>query len=365
MRFLLSAVLAGGVIGTAGAANYDSRLYVSPGVSYVAADAGRGVNNGEAFSVTVGMPVADNRNYELDLGWAELDSTKLINLNANMISFFDPKLPMLFSVLSAGVLSVDSALGDNYFSPNVAAGLGAMIPAWMGKLRIEGLLRADLHFNGAAGLGGKRAFIEPIVRLGYSIPLGAQRTLQANDSTAVDVIRPAGQDNDGDGVNDNTDLCPGTPLGTVVDATGCAVQGAGAIAPSKQDCRSPALDEAVDQFGCAVDRAVILNGVNFDFDSDLLTDQAKKVLDDVATVLQGMAGAKAEIAGHTSDEGNEHYNIDLSQRRADAVRSYLLAAGVPAKQLVAKGYGGNAPLAANDSIRNRKQNRRVEVKIIK
>lgn len=365
MRILLSAVLVGGVVGTAAAANYDTRLYVTPGVAYVNSDAGRGVENGEAFSLSAGLPVSDTRNYELELGWAGLGSADLINLNANLLTFFDPQQPMLFSVLSAGVLHSDGGPGPNVISPNVAAGLGAMIPAFMGKLRLEGLLRADLHFHESAGLGGKKAFIEPIIRLGYSIPLGQAPKADTPVVEEVDVIEPMGDDADNDGVSDSVDLCPGTPMGSSVDATGCSMQTTAAVDLPTENCRAPKLDEAVDEYGCAVDRAVILNGVNFDFDSVELTSEAKATLDDVAMILRDMTDARAEIAGHTSDEGDELYNIDLSQRRAAVVRRYLISAGVPSKQLVSKGYGGNAPVTANNSIKGRRENRRVEVKVIK
>ena len=179
----------------------------------------------------------------------------------------------------------------------------------------------------------------------------------------VAVVDPMGADSDSDGVNDDADLCPGTPLGTVVDATGCAVgNNAGSVTPG--DCRQPRLDEAVDEYGCAVDRSVILNDVNFEFDSDVLTGQAESVLDDVAQVISTMPDATIEIAGHTSDEGDEYYNIDLSQRRAQAVREYLINAGVGAAQLAAKGYGDNAPLKPNTTIGGRRENRRVEVRVV-
>lgn len=363
MRILLSVVLFGGVVGQAVAGHYDDRLYISPGASYVITDAGRGEDEDVGYSVILGMPVSENRNYELDLGYAGLGDTDVYNLNVNMLTFFDPNTPGLFTLLSGGVLHADGGLGDDYFSANLAGGLGAMIPAFYGSVRLEALLRADLHFNEDAGLGGKKAFAEPIFRLGYSIPLGAksQPTSPAGDDVAV--VDPMGADSDSDGVNDDADLCPGTPLGTVVDATGCAVgSNAGSVTPA--DCRQPRLDEAVDEYGCAVDRSVILNDVNFEFDSDVLTAQAESVLDDVAQVISTMANAKIEIAGHTSDEGDEFYNIDLSQRRAQAVREYLINAGVTSSQLAAKGYGDNAPLKPNTTISGRRENRRVEVRVV-
>lgn len=364
MRLLLSVILFGGVAGTAIAADYDSRLYVSPSVGYLITDPGRGVDDDFSYGLTAGLPVSETQNYELSVGYADLDSNSLINLNANLLTFFDPNLPSLFSILSAGVLYSDGGPGTDYFSPNVAVGLGALLPGWFGKFRLEALLRGDLHYNESAGLGGKKAFVEPLIRLGYSIPLGPEPSASAPAYAGVNVV-DSDADSDNDGVADSTDVCPGTPLGTVVDATGCATTGSTAPVQPAGDCRPPVLDESVDQYGCAVDRSVVLNGVNFEFDSDVLTRAAEVILDDVAQVLAGMPGTPVEIAGHTSDEGDQYYNIDLSQRRADAVRRYLIAAGIPASQLMAKGYGGNAPVNQNDTAKGRRGNRRVEIKVVR
>ena len=363
MRILLSAVLLASVAAPATAANYDDRFYIAPNLNYVLTDAGRGEDDSEGYGLTLGMPVSDTRNYELDLGYASLGGTDLYNINANLLTFFDPNTPGLFTILSGGLLNSDGGPGDDYFSANVAAGIGALLPGFFGKFRLEALLRADLHFNEGAGLGGKKAFAEPVIRLGYQIPLGPEPQVDTPAGNRAHVVAPMGSDTDSDGVNDDADLCPGTPMGTIVDATGCATSNTSGLSGS--NCRQPMLDESVDEYGCAVDRSIILNGVHFEFDSDVLTSQATSVLDDVAQVLAGMENARIEIAGHTSDEGDEFYNIDLSQRRSQAVREYLINAGVPASELTAKGYGDNAPLQTNDSAAGRRENRRVEVKVLK
>lgn len=361
-KMLAVALLGAAVAAPVSAANYDSRLYVTPSVNYLITDGGRGENDKEGYGLTLGLPVSNTRNYELTFGYTSPGDTELMNLNASMLTFFDPNTPGLYSVLSLGVLNSDGGPGDNYVSGNVAAGLGGLLPGFFGKFRVEVLLRGDLHFNQKAGLGDKKTFVEPIFRLGYQIPLGPEPQVSSPEQDAVGIIAPVDADSDSDGVSDSADLCPGTVLGTVVDATGCAISSTQAVEGS--ECRQPKLDEAIDEYGCAVDRAVILNGVHFAFDSDALTAEAESVLDDVAQVLSGMPNAHIEIAGHTSDEGDEFYNIDLSQRRSAAVRRYLVSVGVPAEQLVAKGYGGKAPLESNNTTAGRRENRRVEVKII-
>ncbi len=109
---------------------------------------------------------------------------------------------------------------------------------------------------------------------------------------------------------------------------------------------------------------LVLEGINFDFDkADLLADD-KEILDRVATALNDPEWARTrfEVAGHTSSIGTEEYNLDLSQRRADAVVAYLVSKGVASDRLTAKGYGEANPLYPNDSEGRNWRNRRVELR---
>jgi outer membrane protein OmpA-like peptidoglycan-associated protein len=72
-----------------------------------------------------------------------------------------------------------------------------------------------------------------------------------------------------------------------------------------------------------------------------------------------------EVQGHTDDSGSEEYNLRLSQERAEAVLSWLVAAGVPREKLVARGYGFERPLGDNRVKTGRQKNRRVQFMIIK
>lgn len=108
-------------------------------------------------------------------------------------------------------------------------------------------------------------------------------------------------------------------------------------------------------------RPVILNGVNFEFDSARLTPDSSAVLDEVAMNLRNTAGIKVEVGGHASAEGNEMYNLDLSTRRANAVRTYLIEAGVDANSIRINSYGEIRPLVSNQNEAGRSVNRRVEL----
>ena len=98
---------------------------------------------------------------------------------------------------------------------------------------------------------------------------------------------------------------------------------------------------------------------NFEFNSDQLTQAARENLDQFAKAIKDprLAGSKFEIDGHTDAVGPEEYNQGLSERRADAVVSYLASDGIDKSLLVAKGFGKSKPRVANPYS---PENRRVE-----
>jgi len=71
-----------------------------------------------------------------------------------------------------------------------------------------------------------------------------------------------------------------------------------------------------------------------------------------------------ELQGHTDSRGADAYNLELSERRADSARDYLIAEGGSGTRLVAKGYGETQPIADNNSAAGRAQNRRVVMRVI-
>ena len=73
---------------------------------------------------------------------------------------------------------------------------------------------------------------------------------------------------------------------------------------------------------------------------------------------------KIEVAGHTDSVGDAAVNLQLSQQRADAVRTYLVQSGVPPEQVEATGYGENQPIADNATVEGRKTNRRIEFRVV-
>src|SRR5690606_32634479 len=97
-----------------------------------------------------------------------------------------------------------------------------------------------------------------------------------------------------------------------------------------------------------------------------VTPDSEQVLREVADAIKSRPEiVRVEVQGHTDDSGDEEYNVDLSQRRAEAVRKWLVdKGGVPADKLVAKGYGFSRPIADNRVRTGRQRNRRVQFVII-
>jgi len=102
-------------------------------------------------------------------------------------------------------------------------------------------------------------------------------------------------------------------------------------------------------------------GINFDSDSDRIKDESKPTLDKVVAVLKAKPDWKITIEGHTDSSSTPEHNQELSERRAAAVKTYLVSAGINAEGLKTAGFGSSQPLATNDDPLGRAQNRRVEL----
>lgn len=112
---------------------------------------------------------------------------------------------------------------------------------------------------------------------------------------------------------------------------------------------------------------LVLEGINFAYDSSSLTRESHAVLDRVAQALLApeWANSRWQIAGHTSGVGSHEYNMTLSQQRAESVRAYLVSKGVANSRLTPVGFGEQSPLYPNDSEGKNWRNRRVELRRIR
>lgn len=102
----------------------------------------------------------------------------------------------------------------------------------------------------------------------------------------------------------------------------------------------------------------------FAVNSSILQAGAYDEIDRVATVLNKYPQTSIQVAGHTDSTGTEEYNMQLSQRRADAVKNALVGRGVNSARISTIGYGESKPVASNATEAGRQQNRRVEIRII-
>jgi outer membrane protein OmpA-like peptidoglycan-associated protein len=171
------------------------------------------------------------------------------------------------------------------------------------------------------------------------------------------------RDSDGDGVTDDKDKCPNTPKGAKVNANGCAVDSDRDGVPDYKDkCPNTPRGAKVDRNGCSLvgEKLLILQGVNFEFDSAKITQNSEAILDKAVNVLKDNPKVKVRIEGHTDSTGSEEYNLALSQWRANAVRDYLVSKGIASGRLSTAGKGEGSPITSNQTREGRSQNRRVE-----
>ncbi len=177
-------------------------------------------------------------------------------------------------------------------------------------------------------------------------------------------------DNDGDGVVDAMDACPNNP--GPVENQGCPVL------DRDHDGIVDWLDKCPDVPGVAPDgcprkfklievkqdRIEIRQQVHFATGRFRVLKDSFALLDQVAQALKDAPRVRVRVEGHTDDVGREAANLRLSQRRAQAVRAYLVRKGIAPDRLEAVGYGPTRPLASNKTAKGRAQNRRTEFRIV-
>jgi outer membrane protein OmpA-like peptidoglycan-associated protein len=115
----------------------------------------------------------------------------------------------------------------------------------------------------------------------------------------------------------------------------------------------------------AIGASVNLPSVLFKQGTSELLPESSDELDMVVYFLKYNPTVEIELEGHTDDTGGEEASLKLSQERADVVKKYITARGISAKRVTGIGYGGANPIATNANEAGRRQNRRVEFKIVK
>lgn len=187
-------------------------------------------------------------------------------------------------------------------------------------------------------------------------------------------------DNDGDGVRDDIDKCPMTPEDDdgFQDDDGCPDpdnDGDGIMDPVDKCPNEPEdFDGDKDDDGCpdlykkivvTKTRIELKQKVFFKHNKSRIMSKSYELLDEVADVLSKNNALNVRIEGHTDSKASNRYNMKLSQRRANAVKKYLVGAGIEGARLIAKGFGEDVPIDTNDTKEGRARNRRVEFHIIR
>lgn len=171
-----------------------------------------------------------------------------------------------------------------------------------------------------------------VTSAGVKVPMEICGDVMAKEEPAPMMVDG---DDDGDGVPNSRDKCPGTRAGAKVDANGC---------------------EIIESI------TINLNVEEFAFDSAKLTPAMETALDDVASRIAASKGNEhLDVIGHTDSTGPEAYNEKLSVRRAQSVADYLASKGVDSTMMSVSGMGESSPIASNATREGRAQNRRVEI----
>lgn len=174
--------------------------------------------------------------------------------------------------------------------------------------------------------------------LGFAVGFGGEKEVVKEVTPEPVAIAPQVQeigDEDGDGVLDNVDRCPGTPKGVVVDEYGC-------------------------------EKVIVLNlRANFAFNSSNITPEYESKIKEVADILVEHKEYRVVLEGNTDSVGSAEYNKKLSLKRANAVADVLNRQGVDRSRISTIGLGEDNPVASNATKEGRAQNRRVDAKFRK
>ena len=350
---LLCAALLGGLslAGTASAQEFDDRWYVTGTAGMNIQDNERGTRNAPFGAIGVGKFLNPYWSLDGELNYQnpQVDRNQDLNWSQYGISFdvrrhfiaegrawnpyvvmglgyqraeeeFDPSNPLLPARFERNGAPSEREDGT------VAGKLGFGVQGDVGRIaiRTELAYRIDADDDSVGAFvtddvpqdDGADWFGDVLASVGVVVPLGPEPQAPVAPAPAPAAPSCADLDDDGDGVNNCDDKCPGSQAGQTIGPDGCPV-------PVSID----------------------LKGVNFDFDKSTLRPDAVAILSEAVQILQRYPDLKVEVAGHTDLCGSDAYNQALSERRATAVYDYLSSNGIDASRMVGpNGYGESRPL---------------------
>ena len=205
-------------------------------------------------------------------------------------------------------------------------------------------------------------------------------------------------DSDGDGISDNKDRCPN--VAGLVNMGGCPDSDGDGVENSKDGCptvsgpkenkgcpwpdsdgdsvldkddKCPKIAGSTSNNGCpegptkeeTAKITKLSKDIQFAFGSTTFTDGTPPVMDEIVGIISKYSGAKFSIEGHTDSVGTKSFNQNLSERRANAVKNYLISQGIDSNRLSSIGFGEDKPIDTNVNANGRSNNRRVEILFMK
>ncbi|MCB4366085.1 OmpA family protein [Hydrogenophaga taeniospiralis] len=154
-----------------------------------------------------------------------------------------------------------------------------------------------------------------------------------------------------------------TPATAAKDCDGAIVP-APAPAPAPVAAPAPAPAPAAPAPAPVATKVTYAADAFFDFDKAVLKPEGKAKLDDLAGKVSGINLEVVIAVGHTDSVGSDKYNQSLSNRRAEAVKAYLVSKGIESNRIYTEGKGESQPVADNGTREGRAKNRRVEVEVV-
>jgi OmpA-OmpF porin, OOP family len=250
-----------------------------------------------------------------------------------------------YFLVGAGVVSNDvDPDEDDGISAYGNVGIGWRMAPWSGWG-----IRPRFELRGVYD-SFKEGQVDVIAGLALEIPSARERVVEVERVVERIVEKPVDRivekevvrevqvpppDRDADGILDALDKCPDTVAGAKVAGDGCVHE----------------------------EQVVVLPNIEFAYASADLTADGKTTLGMVVRFMQDQANVRLDVWGHTDSQGEDAYNLNLSQKRAAAVVEFLASTGIAHARLTSAGFGESKPIATNANLAGRARNRRVELHI--
>ena len=370
--------------------------YVTGVLNYEIPDGVRDSDDGLGYKLGAGLPITEHMAAELSFydlkrkrnidGLDDYQLGVLANFvyDFGLYGFHFRYVPDFKPYLLAGPGYVrDDVRGFKHNHVGIDAGAGLLIPLHFGDWNWGWAIRTEAsavsQLDRGESVQGETFLTDFHLMIGLEIPLtpffGEHHSTKIEmPECSLAVVDPVSgrkdcvTDSDGDGVPDNIDECPGTPPDTKVDEKGCPISaGADAdgdgVADDVDQCPDTPAGAKVDAKGCAIEQVLAAQTIHFASDSTAVSAEGGALLDAMVRALNGQPNMHLLIEGYTDASGSERQNRSLSERRAQAVREYMVWKGIDPDRLKAKGYDDTRPVASNRTEEGKAANRRVELTV--